>query len=223
MKKYFRYLTFIFIFSLIALKASASQVRIIDTLDSLDRDGGFGFTMSALNAGQCASLFKIYGKVIIDNITWSGIADPASIESGRAEFIIQVYEDINGLPKIMPLYETRVAVDANQITEPPLDNIHRYIFALKNSKIFELKAGTYWISILAPDASLNFGWSIEKDRLGTILGSGGALRLSGNNFWQATNSGVDAVDARGWSLLMTGVRSEPLPDGILFLLSSQAK
>lgn len=197
---------------LIPVAVQAESMIILDTVDPLDRMYGLLFTSSNVNGNQIADYFHLDSKTSMTSLTWSGLANYSIISDGKADFVIRVFADENGQPATYPLREITVSATGIDTGQNLYESGTSFVFHYDTDGICDLEPGNYWLSILGPGTN-GFGWAIEKDRIGTIYGSGGAIRTNENSPWHPVNDGVTFMQCRGYSLCIKGnvVGSVPSP------------
>jgi len=178
-----------------------NEVVVLNTLDDLERGGGFMFSSSKIS-GPSASYFTLYSETKIKEISWSGFVNEQGVKNNQANFIIHFYKDVSGFPSDKHFYELSTEAVSDKVNV--INDYATYVF--KSKVDVQLTAGSYWVSVMDPETDgLNFSWHIEKGKQSTIFGSGGAFRKSPNASWKSLNDGVEAINARGKSLFILGV------------------
>ncbi|MDM8550703.1 C1 family peptidase [Desulfobacterales bacterium HSG2] len=185
-----------------------SENVILDVLDDLNREGGFVFSFCGVNSQQAANYFEIRSDTTITKFSWSGSVNESGLTNGKGLFVIRIYPDQDGYPGNERLLDAPLTAQGVKVGDGAL-----YVFSYENNAIVQLPAGGYWMSVLDPETNgTEFGWHMEKDKLGTIYGSGGAIKSDPESPWRATNNGVTPREARGRSLYIEGFKSENIPD-----------
>lgn len=171
-----------------------------DRLDDEERSADFGVTKSHRPNLEMASRFALSERSQITGIIWSGLIDNA--EKDRYDFEIRIYETELKRPALEPFY---VLTAEAEILPPNAPHTYPYIFSYTLPLNIQLPAGTYWISILYDGPKKDaFRLAFEKDKLGTFIGHGGAIRKDASSAWLPTPLFIPYSLCRGFSVRIEG-------------------
>jgi len=192
------------------------DVVVHDTLDMLQRTDGFEFDVSLSSMNGLVSQVHCRERTSISSMMWSGVMDTVmsggvDLVGDRAYFNLRVYEDSQDGDLVGPLVFAE-RIYANVQLAPvyvgvgsgvPRD-VYAFTMSYEDDTIFDLDPGTYWVGISDGGSYSRFRWAVENGHANAAEGTGGAVYKGPDIGWGSPVAGVDAHEARGYSLLLEG-------------------